>query len=117
VEQLQATLDEAKNDKAFLHLTSGHRVVKILFSDIYYIEARGNHLLTYTRNGVFKTYLAMSKLEEILPPEIFARIHRSFIVALDKIDSYTSSLVVIGPTKVPIGRSYTQKVKTYLANT
>ncbi|MDB4919465.1 LytTR family DNA-binding domain-containing protein [Mucilaginibacter sp.] len=103
-----------KENKAFLYIKCERRMVKLLFRDICYFEAQGNYLVIFTINGPFKTYLSISELEDKLPGAMFARIHRSFIVALDKVESHSSSLVMIGNKKIPIGRSYILKIRNCL---
>jgi len=106
---------ERDNDKKILCVKCERRMVRILFNDIYYFEAQGNYLMIFTINGVFKTYLSISELEDKLPDGMFVRIHRSFIVALNKVESHTGSLVFIENKKIPIGRSYILKVKNSLS--
>jgi LytTr DNA-binding domain len=105
----------ANNDKGFLYIKCERRMVKLLFNDIYYFEAKGNYMMVFTMNGIFKTYLSISELEGQLPATMFTRIHRSYIVALNKVESHTGSLVMVGNTKIPIGRSYIPKAKSSLA--
>jgi LytTr DNA-binding domain len=98
-------------EKAFLHIKCERRMVRLSFDDICYFEAQGNYLTAFTVTGTFKTYLSISELEDKLPGAMFARVHRSFIVALNKVESHTGSLVVIGNRKIPIGRSYIPKIR------
>jgi hypothetical protein len=103
-----------REEKAFIKLKCERRVVKVFYNDICYFEAQGNYLVTHTVNGSHRSHLSISELEGILPDTVFTRIHRSFIVSLDKVQSYTSSLVVIGDKKIPIGRSYLAKARNSL---
>lgn len=117
LQQLQAENDSTANkeDNTFLYIKCERRMVKLLFADICYFEAQGNYLAIYTTNGTFKTYLSISELEDKLPATMFARIHRSFIVALNKIESHTGSMVLIGNKQIPIGRSYILKARSSLS--
>lgn len=102
-------------EKAFITLKCERRMVKVFYCDICYFEARGNYLVTHTVHGTLKTRLSISELEDKLPQDAFTRVHRSFIVSLNKVESFTSSLVVIGDKKIPIGRSYIEKARNNLS--
>jgi DNA-binding LytR/AlgR family response regulator len=101
-------------EKGFLFIKCERRMVKLYFDDICYFEAQGNYLTAVTINGALKTYLSISELEDKLPGTIFTRVHRSFIVALGKVESHTSSILVISNKKIPIGRSYFPKTRDCL---
>jgi len=105
---------QADNAPAFLQVKCERRVVKISLTDICYIEAQGNYLTIYTLSGSYKTYMAISELEKELPASTFLRVHRSFIIALDRVESYSNAAVQIGQRQVPIGRSYQLKAKSAL---
>ena len=101
----------AHNEDAFLSVKCERRIVKIKIADICYIEAQGNYLVIFTTNGTHKTYSSISDFEAKLPDGHFARVHRSFIVALDKVERRNNSEIIIGDKKIPVGRSYIPKVK------
>jgi len=107
-------LSPAAGEKGFLYIKCERRMVRLSFDDICYFEAQGNYLTAFTATGSFKTYLSISELEGKLPGSMFARVHRSFIVALNKVESHTSSLVIVGNKKIPIGRSYIRKIRASL---
>ncbi|MDB5137471.1 MAG: putative regulator of cell autolysis [Mucilaginibacter sp.] len=109
-QQVAATAGE----KEFLYIKCERRMIRLSFDDIYYFEAQGNYLTAFTVTGTFKTYLSISDLEDKLPAAMFTRIHRSFVVALNKVESHTGSLVMIGNRKIPIGRSYIPKIRNSL---
>jgi hypothetical protein len=102
------------SDSSFLYVKCDRRTMKISLAEILYFEAQGNYIFIYTLNSVLKTYLSISDLEEKLSHDKFTRIHRSFIIARNKVESYTSSHVMICEKKIPIGRSYNGKAKTGL---
>ena len=102
------------NDKDFITVKCDRRMVKIFFSDTLYFEAQGNYVFIYTLNKVFKAYLSFSALQEQLPGSMFTRIHRSFIVSLGKVESFTSTYVAVNNTEIPIGRAYGTQAKARL---
>jgi DNA-binding LytR/AlgR family response regulator len=65
-------------------------------------------VVTQTKNII--TRKSISSLEETLPPQAFIRIHRSFIIALNKIESYNSEMVEVANKKLPISRMYKHEV-------
>jgi len=113
LQQLQTVPVNA--EKTSLLIKCDRRMVNLSFDDIYYFEAEGNYLKIFTTNGTFKTYLSISELEEKLPPSKFVRIHRSFVIALNKVESHNHSQVTIGNKSIPIGRSYIPAVKKSLS--
>jgi len=103
------------DEDAFLSVKCERRIVKIKFNDICYVEAQGNYLVIFTLTATYKTYSSISELEDKLPGVLFARVHRSFIVALNKIESHNNSEITIGDKEIPIGRSYISKVREILS--
>ena len=74
--------------------------------DVLYIEARQNYVAMETKNGRVMSLQNMKSIEEKLPSFRFMRVHKSFIVALDKIDTIERSRIFIKETAIPIGDSY-----------
>jgi hypothetical protein len=112
--KLQSNTTSPKTDAAFIQVKCDRRMMKIPVANICYFEAQGNYIFIYTLTGMFKAYLAVSELEEQLPGPLFIRVHRSFIVAVDKVESFTSTHVIVTDKKIPIGRSYSSKAKAAL---
>lgn len=82
--------------------------VKISFADILYIEGLKDYVKIYKVNEMVMTRLNLKGIESKLPKKNFLRIHRSFIVALDKISNFQKSYVTVGSKKIPVGGSYKQ---------
>ena len=80
--------------------------MQILLDDILYVESIRDYVKVVTRTRTFVSKQSISSLEETLPGDAFARIHRSYIVAIGKIESYTSELIEIGGQELPISRMY-----------
>ena len=77
----------------FLYLRVDRKMVKVLFSDILYIEGLRDYVKLYTISKVIITKHLLSSLEEMLPSDGFLRIHRSYIVSISKIDSFNSDTI------------------------
>ena len=93
-------------DKDFIFLTVQKKKVKILFSEIDYIESQREYIKIVTDKKEFITKMSTHEIGNLLPPLQFRRIHRSFIVSMPKIDSYTAEMVEINGKSIPIGREY-----------
>jgi len=103
--QIQTVLNEGVQ-KNFIFLNVQKRKVKIFFADIQYIESQREYVKVVTSKKVLLTKMSTKEIESLLPAEQFKRIHRSFIIALDKIESYNSETVEISGVSIPIGREY-----------
>jgi DNA-binding LytR/AlgR family response regulator len=96
-------IEEIKN---YLFLNVQKRKVKIMFSEIIYVESQREYIKIVTTKGDYLTKMGTQEIERILPSGIFKRIHRSFIVSVNKIDSYTAEAVEVNGVSIPIGRDY-----------
>ena len=80
--------------------------VKILFSEIVYIESQREYVKIVTIKNEYISKLSTHEIESLLPTNLFKRIHRSFIVSVSKINSYTAEEVEVNGVPIPIGRGY-----------
>ncbi|MFD3000711.1 LytR/AlgR family response regulator transcription factor [Pontibacter toksunensis] len=96
--------------EAFIYLKADKKMVKVMLSDILYIESLKDYIRVKTETKEIISYQKISFLEEKLPTDKFLRIHRSFIVALDKIQAFSASAVDVGKSEIPIGRFYKNEV-------
>jgi two-component system LytT family response regulator len=97
---------ETEEKKNYLFLNVQKKKVKILFSDIVYIESQKEYIKIVTTKKDFVSKMGTHEIEELLPPHLFKRIHRSFIVSVSKIDSYTAEEVEVNGVSIPVGRAY-----------
>ena len=95
---------------AFIYLKADKKMVKILLKEILYIESLKDYIRVKTRSKSVTAYQRISYMEEKLPEDKFMRIHRSYIIALDKVDAYSTPAVEIGEMEIPIGRNYRSAV-------
>lgn len=96
--------------EAFIYLKADKKMVKVMLADILYIESLKDYIRVKTETKEIISYQKISFLEEKLPTDKFLRIHRSFIIALDKIQAFSATAVDIGKTEIPIGRFYKNEV-------
>jgi DNA-binding LytR/AlgR family response regulator len=107
--------DELSQDHS-IFLKADKKMVKILLKDILYIESLKDYVRVKTPQKEIISYQKISYLEEILPHEMFIRIHRSFIVAIDKIEAFSSSSIELPGKNLPIGRLYKNQVQAKLSS-
>lgn len=94
----------------FITLNADHKLYKVRYEDILYIEGWKEYVKYHTRDKELVVLQSLKSLEESLPSDRFLRIHRSFIIALDKVTALEGNQVEIGENKVPIGKSYKEVV-------
>jgi len=92
--------------KDFLVVRSDRKMIKINFDEIVYIESLSDYLKIHTTSKTIITRETISAIEDKLPPDIFTRIHRSYIVSIPFISSYTSEYVEIENQTITISKSY-----------
>ena len=102
---------EKSEIKDYLFLNIQKKKVKILFSEIVYIESQREYIRIVTTKKEWVSKMSTHEIEALLPANLFKRIHRSFIVALNKIDSYTADAVEVNGVSIPIGRDYRDSIK------
>lgn len=107
-----ATPQEVSNDRnearkeSFLYFRVDRKMVKVMLRDILYAESMKDYIKVYTTQGTIVTKQSITALEAMLPERDFVRTHRSFIVSVDKIKSYTHELIGIGTAEIPIGKLF-----------
>lgn len=90
----------------FIFLTVQKKKVKICFPEILYVESQKEYIRITTTKSVYVSKMSTHEIEALLPGHLFKRVHRSYIVALDKIESYTADMVEVNGVAIPIGRGY-----------
>jgi two-component system LytT family response regulator len=113
LETEQVSIQPARD--LFIYFRANRKMVKVLLNDILYIESIKDYIKVFTTSGVIITKTSISSIEELLPENNFIRTHRSFIVSLQKVKSFTSEIIEIEKTEVPIGKMFRQNVLKILA--
>lgn len=99
---------ELRSGNKYIFLKVGHRIQKVSIHDILFVEGMKDYLKIHTAKEKIMTLLSFSKLEELLPEREFARVHRSFIVAIDKIDHIEKNRIRISNQIIPISDTYNE---------
>lgn len=110
-----AAAQDDKRSDSFVYFRADRKMQKVMLHDILYIESMKDYVKIITSHGVIITRQSITSVESMLSEKQFVRTHRSFIVAIDKIRSYTNELIEIGATEVPIGKLYRNGVLKLLS--
>jgi len=111
----ELTSKNKNNTKSFLFVRSDRKMIKINFTSIIYIESLSDYLKIHTSEKTIITRETITSLEEKLPSDLFLRTHRSYIVSIEKIDSYTNEFIELNKKAIPISRSFKESVLQKLA--
>lgn len=96
-------------DRDYFFVKTEFRIQRVNFSDILYIEGLKEYLIIQTPAGKIYTLQNFSEILDKLPASNFIRVHKSYIVAIDKIDSVRRNRILIGEKQVPIGATYKEE--------
>ena len=108
---------QPSTEKSFIFLKVDKKLIKIKFEDIYFIESLKDYIKVFTKSGDYLAHKSLSGITEELPGNLFLRIHRSFTVALDKIQALEGNSVMVADKRIPIGRKYINHAKDVILNT
>lgn len=106
--------NKTENANSFFYFRADRKMVKIFFRDILFIEAQKDYIKIVTSAKTIVTKYVLSTLEEMLPSNEFLRIHKSYIVAIDKIESFNADSIEIAKHELPISRLYKIEVNRVL---
>ena len=99
------------NPDAFVYVKADRTMQKVFVNEILYIESWKDYVRLYFTSGKFLLIKQpISAMENLLSKHNFLRVHRSYIVSLNKISGYNSTAIKLGSTEIPIGRLYKQSV-------
>ncbi len=98
----------------FIFVKDGTKLVKINWTDILYVEGLKDYVTIHTRTQKVISLQRLKVLEEQLPAEKFIRVHNSFIVALDAIETVHKDKIQIGQASIPIGDTYKKPFKEFI---
>lgn len=98
----------------FIYVKADKKTVKVFLKDIFYIESLKDYVIIHTPIKRIITKQKISYLEQKLPEDYFIRIHRSFIISINKIEAFSSTSIDVNGQELPIGRSYKSEVAKLL---
>ena len=94
------------NKPEFTFIKSGNKTVKVYFNKILYIEGMRDYLQIHTEDSKIMTLLNFKTIQELLDPMKFIRVHKSYMVAIDKIDYIENNAIKIGNKLIPVSSTY-----------
>lgn len=114
--QQNSSLPEIQQNRDYLFIKSEYRVIRINFKDIKYIESNREYVKIFLDGSEpITTLMSIKKLEETLPGNMFMRVHRSFIVNLDKITVVERNRIIFdNKVYIPISENYGEKFQEYM---
>ena len=98
--------EEHKPATPFIYLRVDRKMIKVFLDDVLYIESDKDYVKVFTEKGFIITRQTIASVEAMLSDSQFARVHRSYIISLNKLKSFTAETVEIGNKEIPIGKLY-----------
>ena len=103
----QSNTEEVTMDEdAFIFIRDSNIVRKLQLQDILFAEAMGDYVKLFTAQKFYAVHTTLKAVEERLPPNAFLRVHRSYIVAISKIDTLQDGAIVINNKSIPVADAY-----------
>ncbi len=96
---------------AFIFIKSGYEQIRVDLGEVLYLESAGNYMNFVLETRKILSRLSMQEALEMLPKDKFIRIHRSYIIARDKVEKTDRQQVWIGNTLIPIGSAYEENLR------
>ena len=112
----QQKTDFDATDTQCISIRANRRNYRIPHSDILYIEALKDYVIIHTFTDRYITWINLKNIHNQLPPTLFIRVNKSYVVNIQHITSYTHQFVYIGETEIPIGRAYEVMSKLSVIN-
>ena len=109
-QQSKATKKDNDQHKNYILVRSAYKLIKVALSDIFYIQSMREYVAFYTSKGRIMSLMSLKELEVELPSTRFLRIHKSYIVALDKIEIIRKNQIHVQNIKLPVGATYKSRV-------
>jgi DNA-binding LytR/AlgR family response regulator len=108
----QAGTKEPAAPADFLFVRADYKLTRINLKDIQYVEGLKDYIKIYVNDKPVLTQMSMKTIGEKLPAQDFIRVHRSFIVAFDKIDFVQKQVLTVGKREIPVGDLYREQLFT-----
>lgn len=96
----------------YFFIKVNQKIEKLFFNEILYVEAMQNYCIIYTRDKKLITYSTLIAMIEKLPAHRFIKVHKSFIVSIDKVNALDGNEIIIGASRIPVSRTLKDEVMT-----
>ncbi|HEY9048055.1 MAG TPA: LytTR family DNA-binding domain-containing protein [Ohtaekwangia sp.] len=101
-------------NKDFIFIKDNSVLQKINFTDILWLEAQGDYVKVNTAQKSFMVHATLKSIEDKLPPQRFIRVHRSFVISLEKVDRIEENIIYIKSKAIPVSDTYWKNLKNSL---
>ncbi|MEJ7586530.1 MAG: LytTR family DNA-binding domain-containing protein [Ferruginibacter sp.] len=112
----ERNLNDAAAYSEYFFIKADNRLIRILYHDVLFVEGLQNYVTIHTKEKKFITYLTFKSVEDYLPSEKFIKVHKSYIISAEKVDSIEGNEVRILQYKIPISRNLKEEVLEKLLN-
>lgn len=102
---LPASYKSELYESGYIFVKSGYKIIRINFKDILFIEGLKEYIRIHTEDQKVITYYSLQKMEELLPENYFFRVHKSYIVNLQKINSFEGNILYVAGQQVSLSKS------------
>lgn len=109
---LKRSIDPEVSVKAHLYIKANGRLIKVSYREIVYAESMKDYMKIVTTQQQYITHLTMKALEELLPRDIFTRVHRSFIINRNYVRSIGKKDIELSQYSIPVGDNYRENIKS-----
>jgi DNA-binding LytR/AlgR family response regulator len=110
IQVVPGSATEKGQEESFIYVKENKKVIKVYLTEIRYIEGLSEYVQIYTEKRKIITKTSMALMEEKLPAGNFLRIHKSYIVPVNKIEAFTANTIEIHGKELPIGRNFKNAV-------
>lgn len=117
IENKKFTPEESQTDSDYFFVKCDYKYEKIFIHDILFVEAEQNYVNIHTTNRKYMTLLSLKVVEEKLNPTEFVRTHKSFLVAINKIETLENHRLIIQGKEIPISRQHKDEVISRVVST
>jgi DNA-binding LytR/AlgR family response regulator len=108
--EVPASTIEKVQDERSIYVRADRKMVKIAVMEISYVESLKDYVKIVLKDRQVITKQTITAIEDMLPDKYFIRVHRSFIVNIQKVESYTNSSIFIGKSEIPVGPLFRHQV-------
>lgn len=106
-----ARVELSRETPEFIFVKSGVRKIKLCFSDVTHIQGLKDYAIIHAATGKIVIKGSVKSMQQLFPDALFIRVHKSFIVAKDKIRRIEKNRIIIGDHQIPIGRNYKEEME------
>ncbi|MCU0459955.1 MAG: LytTR family DNA-binding domain-containing protein [Bacteroidales bacterium] len=104
------------NPREYIFIKTSYKYKRVKIDDILYLQGMRDYIMIHTTGGKIMTLTSFAELERVLPQDRFFRIHKSYVVAINKVDAIDRKRAVIGKEYLPISNTYYDGFIMFLRN-